>query len=377
MHSAMLLMSCLPILMHRCILTWATIDASMHGEKTHRPAAVDTWLRSPALDGLQELEFWYNRSSMCRQELQPVPASAFRFSSRFRVAIISQCIIPDSTAQTIHFPQLKKLSLEQVTISEDSIDRVIAGCLVLESLLLNRYSGFDCIRINSPTLRSVAISSGKLVIEDAPSLQRLIHLDLSRGLRVTVISAPKLETLGRLSYQCTTIAFGSTILEGSRVDCLTTVVHSVKVLSIFIYTLSLDMVIDLMKLFPCLEKLYIETLDSGEKNLWRRKHQSFIRCHQIRLKTIVLAHYRGIKSHINFAMFFVLNAPMLELMRFEVDFGQCSKRFIAWQHKVLQLKDRASRDAQFYFTNDSCLHDLTNNRHTPDLSIADPFECRC
>uniref|UniRef100_A0A0D9WXM3 F-box/LRR-repeat protein 15/At3g58940/PEG3-like LRR domain-containing protein n=1 Tax=Leersia perrieri TaxID=77586 RepID=A0A0D9WXM3_9ORYZ len=272
-----------------------------------------------------------------------------------RVAIISQCCILDSTTQTLHFPKLKKLTLE-VTISEESLHGMFALCPALENLLLSRRSGFRCVRINSLTLRSIAISSGELITDDAPSLERLLQLDLLSGLDITVISAPKLEILGCLSYcpRSSRIVFGTTVLEldngGPQCQDLINLME----------TLSLDMVIDFLKLFPCLEKLYI---------------QSFIRSHPIRLKTIVFTHYRGIKSHVYFAMFFVLNAPMLELMRFEVSRYHCSESFIAQQHALLQLDNRASRDAQFYFTNSICPHDLESIRHTRDLSIADPFEC--
>lgn len=190
-----------------CILSYTLYD---------RPATVvDAWLRSPALDGLQELEFWLDYRHMYRPQLHPLPASAFRFASSLRVAIINQCCLPDSTVQMLHFPLLKKLSLEEVTISDDSLHRMVAGCPGLESLLLNHRSGSHRIRINSPTLRSIAVCSGELIVEDAPSLERLLHLSLAQGLDITVISAPKLETLGCLSchHKSTRIVFGTSVLE--------------------------------------------------------------------------------------------------------------------------------------------------------------------
>ena len=165
-------------------------------------------------------------------------------------------------------------------------------CPVLEYFLLNGSFGFRCLRINSPSLKSVAISSGELIIEDAPLLQRLLQLQPCGVLNVSVISAPKVETLGCLGYD-STLLFGTSVIqvtsclheashcitactkkicaiciyrEPNTVFCLlkkscavsfTTVVSSVKILAICLYSLNLDMVINLMRCFPCLEKLYI------------------------------------------------------------------------------------------------------------------------
>ncbi|KAF8731664.1 hypothetical protein HU200_015592 [Digitaria exilis] len=137
------------------------------------------------------------------------------------------------------------------------------------------------------------------------------------------------------------------------------------------------MVLDMMRCFPCLEKMYIEFLRSGDRNSWRRKHRDVIRCFDIRLKTVVLKNYRGIKSHVNFASFFVLNAKMLESMTFEGAACQ-NEKFIAEQHSLLELGKRVSKSAQFYFTVHGFWDShITHIKHVHDLSITDPFECRC
>ena len=116
---------------------------------------------------------------------------------------------------------------------------------------------------------------------------------------------------------------------------------------------------------------------SVDRNSWCRKHHDVIRCLDIRLKTVVLKNYCGIKSHVNFALFFVLNAKMLESMTFEG--GAChNQKFIAGQHSLLELEKRVSRSAQFYFTVcRSWDKNLTHIKHVHDLSITDPFEYRC
>jgi hypothetical protein len=49
-------------------------------------------------------------------------------------------------------------------------------------------------------------------------------------------------------------------MKGLRVDKLITVVQSVKILALDMQNLCLDTVIELMKCFPFLEKLYIEVM---------------------------------------------------------------------------------------------------------------------
>jgi hypothetical protein len=49
-------------------------------------------------------------------------------------------------------------------------------------------------------------------------------------------------------------------MKGLRIDSLTTVVCTVKILAINMYMFDLDMVVDLMRCFPRLEKLYIKVM---------------------------------------------------------------------------------------------------------------------
>ncbi|XP_062214577.1 putative F-box protein At3g58860 [Phragmites australis] len=350
-----------------------------------RPATVDAWLRSPALDKLQQLDFWedrkYSRVRMFRPS--PPPASTFRFSATLRVATFCKCHLVDSSVEALHFPQLSQLALEEVNISEGSLHTMISSCPALECLLLNRNSGFGCVRINSNSLRSIGVGAKyfdtpqfrELIIEDAPCLERLLNLQVDVGLFVSVIRAPKLETLCCLTDP-SGLVFGGTAIQGVHVVSLTTVMRSVKILAINQQSINLDMVIDLIKCFPCLEKLYIKCCISGEKNLWRRKHRHLIKCLDIRLKTIVLEPYWGINSQVNFASFFVLNARELELMRLGVGSSNYNEVFFAKQHRMLQMEKRASRGARLDFKVKICPHNLLHINHVRDLSITNPFECR-
>ncbi|CAN6164375.1 unnamed protein product [Urochloa humidicola] len=351
----------------------------------HQAAVADAWLRSAALNNLQELELHVLRVSPLPSFVPwpSLPACAFRFSATLQVVTVKYCRILDSMVEKIHFPQLRELGLDCVAISDDALHSIIAGCPHLEYLLLKACDGFHCPRINSPSLRRICRSLGdwELIIEDAPSLERLFQLGRPGCLDASVISAPRLEALGYLSsgYSESKLVFGTTIIQDLCVVSFTTVICSVKVLAITTYNLSLDMVIDFMRCFPCLEKLYIDPFTSTCRNLWRRKHRDFIRSSDIRLKTVVLKNYRGTKSQANFASFFVLNAKLLELMRFECEEGHDDLMYIEKQHRLLELEKRASRGARFCFTTGRRCHFLNNTHisHVHDLSITDPFECTC
>ncbi|GJN29120.1 hypothetical protein PR202_gb17313 [Eleusine coracana subsp. coracana] len=91
---------------------------------------VAAWLESPVLHNLQELEF----QVPCFRWLM---ASAFRFSATLRVATMSGCHLQDDVVGTLQFPQLKQLGLGFVKASRGALRSLIAGCPVLEHLLLN------------------------------------------------------------------------------------------------------------------------------------------------------------------------------------------------------------------------------------------------
>ncbi|XBH89826.1 FBD-associated F-box protein At5g60610-like isoform X1 [Triticum dicoccoides] len=378
---------------------------------------VEACLRSAALDNLEELDFINHLLE------KPQRALILRFSPTLRVANIGGCNLSDVNFHELHlhFPLLKQLGLVNVMISESSLHSLIAGCPALECLLIDMCSGFRRIRINSPTIRCMAVREygipieslllEQIVIEKAPCLVRLLF---ERGsiLQVTVLAAPKLETLGFISDKCRSgelsrLMIGSTVIQvcpmasqlhfyaqknclspdlctglilwlsylikGLCVDNLITVVQTVKILALDMHNLSLDTVIELMRCFPCLEKLYIQSFQSRPGNLWRRKHRNLLKCFDMSLKTLVLQLYRGKKSQINFLTFFVLNAKVLESVTLGITTRNNNEKFLAEQRRKLELENRVSRDAQFHFRTGSCVRSSYDIKHIGDLDLTDPF----
>jgi hypothetical protein len=109
-----------------------------------------------------------------------------------------------------------------VTISESSLHAMISSCPALSSLILNYYTyGFYRFIINSLKLKRVEIYFNRsdtkirlveLIIVKAPCLERLHHRGpYEDSMEISIISAPKLKVLGRITESifrlelCTTI----------------------------------------------------------------------------------------------------------------------------------------------------------------------------
>ncbi|WVZ61559.1 hypothetical protein U9M48_011415 [Paspalum notatum var. saurae] len=343
----------------------------------------------PALDDLQEIDLEFeSRFPDEKSTLQPLPASVHRFSSTLRVASFAGCGFPDGNASTFHLPLLKQLTVSHVKISESSLHALLAGCPVLQSLLLSCNHGCSRLRIVSHTLRSIGVNSGyttcrlqQLILEDTPCLERLLLFsDAYYIMDISVISAPKLNILGPLSNQLHRLDFGTVVFQSGITPYK---LHGdgaqfVKVLTLVYGHLSLDAVINFVKCFPYLEKLYLETICPGEKNVWCRKYRNLVGTLDIHVKKIVLLNYPCNKSHVNFARFFVLNAQVLDSMIFEIQNGNMlSNGWIERQHVLLSTQSRASTGARFDFVYyDSRPGPLGYVRDdiAHDLSTADPFE---
>ncbi|XP_066398496.1 F-box/LRR-repeat protein At1g55660-like [Miscanthus floridulus] len=307
---------------------------------------LDGWFRSPALGNLQELEF---RDSM-------LPPSVHRLSRTLCVALFSRISFPPDRTP-LHWPLLKQLTLSNVGILEGSLHALLSGCPVLESLLLLRNGCFRRLQIVSSSLRSIGVRSGdygnklrELVIEDAPCLERLLYF--GGDVNISVISAPRLAILGNLFEGFPRLQFGATVFQGSTIVSMSAVVRSVKVLALCDAKLCLDAVLNLMQCFPHLQKLYIKiTRVCGKDWCTYRKLNNTL---DIGLRKIVIRNYRGNKSHINLARFFVSNARGLESMRFEIDGANVSTTWIQRQQRLLCIKNNAS-GAQFDFVSPNIL----------------------
>jgi hypothetical protein len=120
----------------------------------------------------------------------------------------------------------------------------------------------------------------------------------------------------------------------------------------------------------------LQSYISGKLNRRCRKHRDFIKSFDIHLKTIVLKQYRGMRSQVNFASFFLLNARELESMRLEVGASDCNEAFFCrtiWD--ASGGEKGVERCTVTFYKKKLCTHHIHID-HVCDLSVAYPFECR-
>ncbi|OEL14743.1 hypothetical protein BAE44_0024236 [Dichanthelium oligosanthes] len=295
-----------------------------------------------------------------------MPPSALHFSPTLRVARFGYCRFPDAASHQVHFPNLQCLMLKLVTISEGSFHTMLSGCPVLNSLILIHSSGFCQFRINSLKLKHVEIHFHrshteirleKFIVENAPCLEILhYHAPYEDNMNISIISAPKLKILTRLTDNISRLELGKTVLRGPRVIRMATAMHSVKVLALRLDNLSLYMTINFMKCFPCLEKLDIKTYVATEiENMRLDNSLDRIDFPDFHLKKLRIRNYSGKGSHLAFAKFFVFNSSVLESLVLDVD---PDKKECYWwienQRRKLQLEKRASIGCQIEFSSDDC-----------------------
>ncbi|XBI41685.1 hypothetical protein VPH35_126120 [Triticum aestivum] len=290
-------------------------DRDLSGNKRKRVAY--------ALTDLQELHLDYDGEEYM---IFPLPLSALRFAPTLGVASFSCCSFPDLSTQFLNFPHLKQLSMYMVTISDLS----------------------------------------------APSLHFPLLKDHCMG-TVRVIRAPKLQVFGLVSKGISKLHIGTTVFQEMIAISVTTAMRTVKVLVIESVGPNFDAVIGFLKCFPCLERLYVISRQCNEmKNVLKYDPLDPIECLELHLKRVAPENYFGNMADVDFAKFFVLNAKVLEQMNFAVPTCHRNDKWRSDQHKLLQVDNRASSDARFEFTSGYGYNGI-DDKHTHDLSMADPF----
>uniref|UniRef100_A0ACD6ATU6 Uncharacterized protein n=1 Tax=Avena sativa TaxID=4498 RepID=A0ACD6ATU6_AVESA len=257
-------------------------------------AQAESWFQSQALANLQELDISNAR--------EPLPPFVLCSASTLLIAKITHCHFPHEIVSSMNFPLLKKLSLFYVSISEEVFHELLSGCHTLESLFIKGVQFTGCLRVSSRTLKSIGTHDGsnKLVIEDTPCLERILlpssHQEVCQT--IWVIRAPKLKILG----PCSPIQIYQRMSPVSSENSM----HTLKVLALGSSGRELHTVLNFLRAFPCLERLYVIFHKHNEiekKNDPQYDPQHPIECLQTHLKKVVFKSFVGYEKQLDFARF--------------------------------------------------------------------------
>ncbi|XBI28401.1 hypothetical protein VPH35_052641 [Triticum aestivum] len=308
------------------------------------------WLTSPALSNLEEIEI----ISYSYRGQDPLPLPMIPFAPTVRAATFVFCRLPEQAPHALIFRQLKRPALHDVTVPNDDLQSLLIDTDVRRTPDIVR------VLINSPSLR--IIENGytvQVVIENAPRSYYTYYTPMF----FWVPHARKLDILDSFRK------FRKVVRESFR-----TTMRVVRVLVLKACEPDLDDVTDLLRCFPYLTKLYItSSLRKCDKNYGHGYNpQDPITCLELHFTEVVLKHYQGKQPDVDLAKFFVVNAKVLESMKFGVH-DSCTHKWIANQRRRLHLDSRASRDAQFDFRSDLTCDDFACY---DVLSVPDPFGIR-
>ncbi|XP_024314592.1 uncharacterized protein LOC100845986 [Brachypodium distachyon] len=260
---------------------------------------IESWFRSRALANLEELDIffvpfgWTTHAGTEKRFL--LPSSVFHITSALVRASFGYCDFPNEVAHAIKFPLLKRLTLHHVSISDNVFSRMLSGCHVQETLHLEEMRDVPCLHITSSTLRSIGTSNldkCELIIQDAPRLERLL-LSCPGDETIRVIRAPKLEILGLLWPGISEIKIANLVFQGTNPASLKNPIRTVTVLALEFSRPNLDAVLEVLRCFPSLEKLYVnrETYMLQMKNVHPYDPLDPIECLENHLKKLVFRGY--------------------------------------------------------------------------------------
>ncbi|WVZ62729.1 hypothetical protein U9M48_012439 [Paspalum notatum var. saurae] len=353
-----------------------------------RPSAADAdeWLRSLAAKGLRELVLRPPSDAPLR-----LPPSLLSCRS-LRAAELTNCRLPDGgggAEAEARFPHLAELTLRLARApSAAALHGLLAGCPALASLSLDRVFGCQTLRVRSGTLRSLTVSVSltpgrvlegageleRLVVEDAPALERLLAHDVNWGPSINVVRAPRLQMLGYLGVGIQEVQLGSALFRSMCAVRLAAELRCVTTLALEMADPQVKPVADFLRCFPCLETLYVTShmVVARSMKIFDYEIGDPIECLNHHLKTVVLKGYSGRKHERQLASFVALHARVLQVMKFLCD-NECSSSWVTNQKRLLQADKRASLGAQFVFRkfNKSYIRFL---KQASNISLVDPFD---
>ncbi|KAJ4820977.1 F-box/RNI-like/FBD-like domains-containing protein [Rhynchospora pubera] len=327
---------------------------------------VDRFVESAVQRGIRELKL----VGFVRRPYQ-LPSSILTCKSLHQLSVVA-CQFPQAVLPSI-FPNLKELRLSYVMLRNDLLQILLSSCGSLDTLQLKDCWNSSVSSVSSPRLRKFTWKSStvdELIIEDMPNLESLM-LDeyTTRDCKVKVLNAPKLQLLGFLCADFQTLQLGGTLLhqqpasifQVNAMPCRMAMLSSVKVLAINMEQSFNKTLLDLLRCFPCLEKLFILKYGGScykthvDKEIWNEHSSLSFLDH---LKTVTVKGYYNSQSDLELLRYLVGHGKVLRkiILLYSKTFND--EKFVEAKKRQFSVEKRASSDLELCF-----FIDTKNNVH--------------
>uniref|UniRef100_A0ACD5UGP4 Uncharacterized protein n=1 Tax=Avena sativa TaxID=4498 RepID=A0ACD5UGP4_AVESA len=300
-----------------------------HCRFAYQDPELGEWARLLAAKGAQVVAF-VNRSTL-RNPVR-LPTDILRCSS-LRHLFLDFWMFPADLFRgaDIILPHLQTLSMTRIHTSNQDLERFIATCPVLETLLLcgNKPMGV-CVRSHSLICLVVGLSMAEeFAVVDAPLLERLMLLQRpdARDLpaKVRIACASNLRVLGFLEPNFHKLQIGETVIECNTMAGPNILVRSVKILGVMVnfgVFWEIKMLASFLRCFPNVDTLHIQSAlrdPSVTANEPSGKHHAEfwqevcpVECLRSHVKKMVIHEFQGTQNEFEFLKFIAMNAQELQ-----------------------------------------------------------------
>ncbi|XP_047079150.1 F-box/FBD/LRR-repeat protein At1g13570-like [Lolium rigidum] len=261
----------------------------------------------------------------------PLPDDVLRCAALTRL-YLGVWHFPDTAAHRPNLPNLQELGLFHTIIADRDIDALLARCRKLKVLsFAMSYNSDSRLRVRSRTLSAVVewrCSLEEILVDDAPSLERLLFDSIGDRRLVKIVQAPRLEVLGFLDLQLHELQIGGIVIKAGMNVRARAMLPSLKIFAVkvrFLDQTEVKMLPTLLRCFPSLETLHVMSIPGSPDTVvpagfW--ESLGSCDCLRTHLKTLVLHGFQNLNQELLFLNYILEKGKMLKtlcIVRSEID----------------------------------------------------------
>uniref|UniRef100_A0ACD6AH34 Uncharacterized protein n=1 Tax=Avena sativa TaxID=4498 RepID=A0ACD6AH34_AVESA len=257
--------------------------------------------------------------------LSRIPAGILRCGSLKELSLGYWALL-DLCGVNLSLPNLRRLALVTVFISDEDLEHLISACPVLETLQLNSKRPKH-VRLRSRSLRCALVGLSMVEdfeVVDAPLLERLVLFlpPCGNGVSVKIGYAGELRVLGHLNTRFHRLQIRDNVISPDTMASISAVIPSVKILAVtvdFGVLWEVKMLGSFLRCFPNIDTLHIESAlhgpsvaASGEHHARFLQEVCSVECLRSHVKKMTIHKFRGDQNEFEFLSFIAVNAQELQ-----------------------------------------------------------------